>query len=101
MVPAENGSRDLPDLSDIDRLIHEPARLVVMALLSVVQSADFLFLLRQTGLTQGNLSSHLSKLEEAGYHNYTGTLGCVSLYPAYAQRIYTYVNPGTHVRIVE
>jgi DNA-binding transcriptional ArsR family regulator len=67
MVPAEHESRDLPDLSDIDRLIHEPARLLVMALLSVVESADFLFLLRQTGLTQGNLSSHLSKLEEAGY----------------------------------
>ncbi|KPK09441.1 MAG: hypothetical protein AMS20_00570 [Gemmatimonas sp. SG8_28] len=67
MVPAENERRELPDLSAIDRLIHEPARLLVMALLSVVESADFLFLLRQTGLTQGNLSSHLSKLEEAGY----------------------------------
>ncbi len=67
MIPAENGSPNLPDVSDIDRLIHEPARLLVMALLSVVESVDFLFLLRQTGLTQGNLSSHLSKLEEAGY----------------------------------
>ena len=67
MVPAENGSRPFPDPSDIDRLIHEPARLLVMALLSVIETADFLFLLRQTGLTQGNLSSHLSKLEEAGY----------------------------------
>jgi len=51
----------------IDRLIHEPARLVIMANLYVVDSADFLFLMRQTGLTFGNLSSHMSRLEEAGY----------------------------------
>lgn len=54
-------------LGDIDRIIHEPARLAVLSLLFVVESADFLFLMRQTGLTQGNLSSHLAKLEEAGY----------------------------------
>ena len=51
----------------IDRLIHEPARYHVMALLYVVESADFLFLRNQTGMTDGNLSSHLSKLEKAGY----------------------------------
>jgi DNA-binding MarR family transcriptional regulator len=51
----------------IDRLIHEPARYLIMAYLYVVESADFLFLERQTGLTRGNLSSHLSKLENAGY----------------------------------
>ena len=51
----------------IDRLIHEPARLALMAHLYVVESADFLFLHRQTGLTHGNLSSHMSKLEKAGY----------------------------------
>jgi DNA-binding MarR family transcriptional regulator len=51
----------------IDRLIHEPARYLIMATLYVVESADFLFLERQTGLTKGNLSSHLSKLEGAGY----------------------------------
>jgi DNA-binding MarR family transcriptional regulator len=51
----------------IDRLIHEPARYQVMALLYVVESADFLFLRNQTGMTDGNLSSHLSKLEKAGY----------------------------------
>jgi DNA-binding transcriptional ArsR family regulator len=33
----------------------------------VVESADFLFLMHQTGLTRGNLSSHMSKLEDAGY----------------------------------
>jgi len=40
---------------------------MIMAQLYVVQSADFLFLQRQTQLTPGNLSAHLSKLEEAGY----------------------------------
>jgi len=54
-------------LTNIDKLVHEPARLLILAHLFVVDSADFLFLTRQTGLTPGNLSSHLSKLEEAGY----------------------------------
>jgi DNA-binding MarR family transcriptional regulator len=54
-------------LHQIDRLIHEPARLNIIAHLYVVESADFLFLERQTGLTRGNLSSHLSRLEEGGY----------------------------------
>ena len=54
-------------LDEINRLIHEPARLLIMATLSVVEEADFTFLMNQTGLTWGNLSSHISKLEEAGY----------------------------------
>lgn len=54
-------------LLDLDRLVHEPARLMILAHLHVVESADFLFIMRQTGLTYGNLSSHLSKLEAAGY----------------------------------
>jgi len=58
---------ELQPIADIDKLIHEPARLLVLAHLYVVESADFLFLMRQTGLTGGNLSSHMSKLEEAGY----------------------------------
>jgi DNA-binding MarR family transcriptional regulator len=53
--------------STIDKLIHEPARLNIMTYLYVVESVDFLFLMRQTGLTFGNLSAHMSKLEEAGY----------------------------------
>ena len=52
---------------DIDKLIHEPARLMIMAQLYVVEEADFIFLMRQTGLTWGNLSSHMSKLEDAEY----------------------------------
>ena len=61
------GNSTLSGLADVDRLVHEPARLAVMALLYVVESADFTFLMNQTGLTWGNLSAHLSKLEEAGY----------------------------------
>ncbi len=51
----------------VDRLIHEPARLALMAVLYGLEEADFLYLLRATGLTKGNLSAHLSKLEAAGY----------------------------------
>jgi DNA-binding transcriptional ArsR family regulator len=59
-----NGIRDL---SSLDRVIHEPARLMIMTVLSAVEEADFVYLQRECGLTQGNLSSHLSKLEEVGY----------------------------------
>ena len=52
---------------DIDKLVHEPARLAVLSQLYVVEEADFLFIRKKTGLTQGNLSSHMSKLEDAGY----------------------------------
>ena len=52
---------------EIDKLIHEPARYNIMALLYVVESAEFLFVLRQTDMTPGNLSSHIRKLEDAGY----------------------------------
>ena len=52
---------------EVDRVIHEPARLLIMTILSAVENADFLYLQREAGLTKGNLSSHLSKLEAAGY----------------------------------
>lgn len=58
---------DLRSLTELDRLIHEPARLLIVTILSAAASADFLYLQRETGLTKGNLSAHLSKLEEAGY----------------------------------
>jgi len=54
-------------LLELDRTIHEPARLAILVLLSVVEKADFLYLLNETELSKGNLSSHTSKLEEAGY----------------------------------
>lgn len=60
--PADSES----DFTDIDRLIHEPARLKLVSVLYVVESADFTFLMNQTGMTWGNLSAHISKLEEAG-----------------------------------
>ena len=60
---------DFPGVKNIDKLIHEPARLILMANLYVVESADFLFLMTQTGLTFGNLSSHMSRLEAAGLIN--------------------------------
>jgi DNA-binding transcriptional ArsR family regulator len=56
-------------VSELNRMIHEPARLTIVALLSSVKEADFLYLLRETGLTKGNLSTHLVRLEEAGYVN--------------------------------
>ena len=57
----------LRDLADLNRVIHEPGRLAIVALLSAVDEADFLYMLNETGLTKGNLSSHLAKLETAGY----------------------------------
>jgi DNA-binding MarR family transcriptional regulator len=58
---------DLTPLADINQIIHAPARLMVLTYLYVVESADYVYLLRLTGLTWGNLATHLTKLEEAGY----------------------------------
>jgi DNA-binding MarR family transcriptional regulator len=58
---------DVQTLTTVDKVIHEPARLNIMAHLYVIDSADFLFMMRQTGLTFGNLSAHMSKLEAVGY----------------------------------
>jgi DNA-binding MarR family transcriptional regulator len=54
-------------IADIDRVIHEPGRLMIVALLSAVARADFLYLQHETGINKGTLSSHISRLEEAGY----------------------------------
>jgi DNA-binding MarR family transcriptional regulator len=67
MSPSKTSDDELKAIQNIDKLIHEPARLLLMSHLFVVESADFLFLQRQTGLTWGNISSHLRKLEKAGY----------------------------------
>ena len=69
MPVKKNKARELRKIVDIDRVVHEPARLLILSYLYVVKNADFLFLLRQTNLTKGNLSSHLMKLEKAGYVN--------------------------------
>jgi DNA-binding MarR family transcriptional regulator len=57
----------LISIGNIDKIIHEPARLMILSLLYVIESADFKFVKGQTNLSWGNLSSHISKLEEAGY----------------------------------
>jgi DNA-binding MarR family transcriptional regulator len=54
------------EMAGLDRLIHEPVRLSILTALAACKSADFVFLQSLIGLTVGNLSSHLSKLEEAG-----------------------------------
>ena len=55
------------NLEELDRIIHEPARLNIMLFLYVVEKADFVYLVHKTGLTKGNLSVHLQKLEQSGY----------------------------------
>jgi DNA-binding transcriptional ArsR family regulator len=60
-------SNPFEDLASLNRLIHEPARLAIVTALSACDKADFLFLLNVTGLTKGNLSSHLARLERAGF----------------------------------
>lgn len=60
-------------ISEIDRVIHEPGRLMIVALLFAVEQADFLYLQYETGLNKGTLSSHLARLEKAGYVEITKT----------------------------
>src|SRR2546430_15964618 len=58
---------DLQQVHQLDRVIHEPARLVILAALNKIEAADFKFLSVVTGLTKGNLSRQTAQLEEAGY----------------------------------
>ena len=60
-------SDSLRDIAEMDRVIHEPARLMLVTLLYAVEGTDFLYLLRESGLTKGNLSTHLNRLEQAEY----------------------------------
>ena len=59
--------KDIQTIADLDRIVHSPARLMILAYLAAVESVDFIFLMNQVNLTRGNLSSHLKTLEEAGY----------------------------------
>lgn len=70
---------EIKDIKDFDRLIHEPSRLAIMAVLYAAQSADFKYLLNATTLTKGNLSAHLRKLENGQY--LTITKGFKGNYP--------------------
>jgi DNA-binding MarR family transcriptional regulator len=54
-------------IAELDRVVHEPGRLMIVALLYAVDKADFLYLQHETEMNKGTLSSHLSRLEEAGY----------------------------------
>jgi DNA-binding MarR family transcriptional regulator len=62
-----NDMSETHPLAAIDSIIHAPARLMVLTYLYVVESADYVFIMNMTGLTWGNLATHLNKLEEAGY----------------------------------
>lgn len=62
---------EFKDIANVDRMIHEPGRLAIMAVLSACESADFMYLLNVTSLNKGTLSSHLSKLEQAQYISIT------------------------------
>jgi DNA-binding MarR family transcriptional regulator len=60
-------NEQLRAISELDRVIHEPGRLMIFILLGVVKECDFLYLLHETEMNKGNLSSHLARLEEGGY----------------------------------
>ena len=66
-TPSEAAAAAVRNLLQLDRVIHEPARLAIAAFLAACESADFVYLRHATGLTQGNLSAHLLRLQEAGY----------------------------------
>lgn len=67
MAEPEIDPADIDALLSIDPIIHSPARLSVLTYLYVVDRSDFVFLKNMTGLTWGNLSTHLAKLEDAEY----------------------------------
>ena len=82
-----SADKDLQPIADLDRIVHSPPRLMILAYLAAVDSADFIFLMNQVGLTRGNLSSHLNTLEEAGY---------ISLQKEFVQKI-----PRTLIRLTD
>ena len=67
MSRRENHETEMSAIDRLDRIIHEPARLKIMTQLYIVESGDFVYLVRTTGIKPGNLSSHMTKLEETGY----------------------------------
>jgi DNA-binding transcriptional ArsR family regulator len=60
-------------MKDIDRIVHEPVRLRILSILTGVDLADFKFLVTTLGLSKGNLSSHIDKLERAGSRQRSGS----------------------------
>ena len=63
----DHENESLQHIAEINKLVHSPARLMILAVLNMIESADFLFVEQQTKLTRGNLSSHMRKLEEIEY----------------------------------
>jgi len=57
----------MPDLPELDPVVHGKLRLAVLSLLVSVEQADFTWLRDKTGSTDGNLGAQMLKLEEAGY----------------------------------
>ena len=82
-----SADKDLATIADIDRIVHSPPRLMILAYLAAVDSADFIFLMNQVSLTRGNLSSHLKTLEEAEY---------VSIEKEFVEKV-----PRTLIRLTE
>lgn len=56
-------------IKEVNRIIHEPARQLLLLYIYSSEKLDFTYLKKETGMTQGNLSSHLNKLESEGYIN--------------------------------
>jgi DNA-binding transcriptional ArsR family regulator len=54
-------------LAKLDRLVHNPGRLAILAVLAGCESADFTFLEQVTRINKGTLSRHLTALQQAGY----------------------------------
>jgi DNA-binding MarR family transcriptional regulator len=67
MSNRDSGPADVKRLGELNRIVHEPARLMLLAFLYAIECADFLYLEQQTGMTRGNMASHMRKLEEAGF----------------------------------
>lgn len=94
---------NLRPLLDLDRIVHEPARLVILTVLASSDAAEFKFLESLTGLTKGNLSSHTAKLEAAGYltvhKEFRGRLPSTSfkITPAGRTALDTYRNTLSHM----
>ena len=66
-------NQQMQTIAELDRVIHEPGRLMIVALLFAVERSDFLYLHHETGMNKGTLSSHIARLEEAGYVAVTKT----------------------------
>lgn len=75
--------KEIQELLQADRIVHEPARLAILAILNTVDTADFKFVQASLGLTQGNLSAHISKLESVGFvaveKSFVGKRACTKL----------------------